>query len=394
MRLLTFTRPPARGRSRPRGRRPVFRALLAVAALSALSLLAGAHTAAFAAAGAPFGGTAAAVPGTIQAANYDTGGQGVAYNVTSANGTANSYRSDGVDLETTADTQGTGPAGGAYDQGWTTGGQWFKYTLDVSTAGTYSVAFRLASPYGITDALHIADASGTNLSGALAVPNTGGYQTWTTVAVSVTLPAGQQTLTIAQDSNGYNLHDLAFTLTSGGGSGGGSGGDQPFGGTPAPVPGTVQAANYDTGGQGVAYSAAAGDGTASSYRSDAIDLEATADTQDTSPVGGAYDQGWTANGQWFKYTVEVSTAGTYTVSFRVAAPGAVADALHIADASGTNLSGALAVPNTGGYQTWTTVTASVTLAAGAQTLTVAQDAAGWNLHYLAFTQGSSGGGGG
>src|SRR5581483_8764530 len=272
------------------------------------------------------------------------------------------------------------------DQGWTGAGQWFKYTVNVATAGTYSVAFRLASPYGITDALHIANSSGANLSGALAVPNTGGYQTWTTVAASVTLPAGQQTLTVVQDSNGYNLHNLTFTLTSGG-----SGGDQPFGGAPAPVPGTVQAANYDTGGQGVAYSVTAANGSANSYRPDGVDLEATADTQDTTPAGGGYNLGWTGAGQWFKYTVEVSTAGTYTVSLRVAAPGAVTDALHIAGSSGTNLSGALAVPATGGYQTWTTVTASVTLAAGAQTLTVDQDAAGWNLHYLAFTQGSGSG---
>src|SRR5262252_1398018 len=98
MRLLTLPRPPARGRSRSPRRRPVFRALLAVMALSALSLI-GVRSAAFAAGSAPFGGTAAAVPGTIQAANYDTGGQGTAYNVTSVNGSANSYRSDGVDLE-------------------------------------------------------------------------------------------------------------------------------------------------------------------------------------------------------------------------------------------------------------------------------------------------------
>ncbi len=78
----------------------------------------------------------------------------------------------------------------------------------------------------------------------------------------------------------------------------------------------------------------------------------------------------------------------------MAAPAAVADALHIANSSGTNLTGAVAVPSTGGYQTWTTVTASVTLPAGQQTLTVDQDAAGWNFHYLAFTQGSNGGGGG
>ncbi|HEX3491737.1 MAG TPA: hypothetical protein VHU92_20495, partial [Streptosporangiaceae bacterium] len=100
----------------------------------------GAQHAALGATGAPFGGTAAAVPGTVQAANYDTGGPGVAYNVTSANGSANGYRSDGVDLENTADTQDTSPAGGAYDMGWTTGSQWFNYTVNVATAGTYTVA--------------------------------------------------------------------------------------------------------------------------------------------------------------------------------------------------------------------------------------------------------------
>ena len=160
------------------------------------------------------------------------------------------------------------------------------------------------------------------------------------------------------------------------------------------MPGTVQAANYDTGGQGVAYNVTAANGTANSYRPDGVDLEATADTSDTGPAGGAYDIGWTNPGQWFKYTVNVATAGTYTVSFRVAAPAAVTDALHIANSSGTNLTGAVAVPATGGYQAWTTVTANVTLPAGAQTLTVDQDAAGWNLHYLAFTAGSRRGGGG
>src|SRR6201996_5133035 len=214
---------------RPRWARPGrYRrtAALAIAILAALGVVTGVQRAASAAAEGPYGGTAAAVPGTVQAANYDTGGQGVAYNVTSTNGSANSYRSDGVDLEATADTQGTSPAGGAYDMGWTTGGQWFKYTVNVATAGTYSVAFRLSSPYGITDALHIANAAGTNLSGAVAVPNTGGYETWTTVTASVTLPAGQQTLTVDQDSNGFNFHNMTFAKGSGGG-GGGDGGTGP-----------------------------------------------------------------------------------------------------------------------------------------------------------------------
>ena len=103
---------PRRAKLR-RGRRGL--AVLAVAALAAFALAGGTPPAASAATGAPYGGTAAAVPGTVYAANYDTGGQGVAYNVTAANGTANSYRSDGVDLEDTADTQDTSAAGGPYD---------------------------------------------------------------------------------------------------------------------------------------------------------------------------------------------------------------------------------------------------------------------------------------
>ena len=202
-------------------------AALAVSVLGALTLVSSTQHAAYGATEGPYGGTPAAVPGTVQAANYDTGGPGAAYNVASANGSANSYRSDGVDLETTADTQDTSAAGGAYDMGWTTPGQWFKYTVNVATAGTYTVAFRVASPYGITDALHIANSSGTSLTGAVAVPNTGGYQTWTTVDASITLPAGQQTLTVDQDSNGWNFHYLAFTQGSGGGGGGGGGGTGP-----------------------------------------------------------------------------------------------------------------------------------------------------------------------
>src|SRR4029077_4294568 len=137
---------------------------------------------------------------------------------------------------------------------------------------------------------------GANLSGNINVPATGGGQTWAAVTATLTLPAGQQTLTIDQDNGGWNIHQLTFT-----------GSEAPYGGTAAAVPGTVQAANYDTGGQGVAYNVTAANGTANSYRSDGVDLETTADTQDTSAAGGADDIGWTTPGQWFNYTVNVAT---------------------------------------------------------------------------------------
>jgi hypothetical protein len=152
----------------------------------------------------PYGGTAAAVPGTVQAENYDTGGQGVAYNVTSINGNGTGYRSDGVDLETTSDT------GGGYNLGWTGSGQWFRYTVNAASAGTYTVSLRVAAPSAVTGALHLSDASGTNLSGTVNIPSTGGWQTWTTVTASVTLPAGQQVLTLNQDNGGWNINYLTF----------------------------------------------------------------------------------------------------------------------------------------------------------------------------------------
>ena len=158
----------------------------------------------------PFGGTPAAVPGTVQAANYDTGGQGVAYNVTSVNGTANSYRPDGVDLENCSDT------GCGLDLGWTAPGQWFRYTVNAASAGSYTVSFRVASPNGVTDAFHIANTSGTSLTGPVNVPATGGWQNWTTVTATVTLPAGQQILVLDQDNGGWNIRYMTFASSSGG----------------------------------------------------------------------------------------------------------------------------------------------------------------------------------
>ncbi len=152
----------------------------------------------------PFGGAPAAIQGTIQAENYDVGGQGVAYNVNSINGTGNSYRADGVDLETTSDT------GGGLDLGWTGAGQWFRYTVNVASAGVYTVSFRVAAPTAVTGAFHLSSSSGANLSGTINVPATGGWQTWTTVTANVTLPAGQQVLTLNQDNGGWNINYMSY----------------------------------------------------------------------------------------------------------------------------------------------------------------------------------------
>ncbi len=318
----------------------------------------------------PYGGTPAAVPGTVQAENYDTGGQGLGYSVSSINGSGNAYRADGVDLEATSD------AGGGYDVGWTASAQWFRYSVSVATAGTYTLSVRVAAPAAVSDGFHIANAAGTNLSGNVNIAASGGWQTWGTVSASVTLPAGVQVLTLVEDNGGWNVNSVQFAATGSV--------EGPFGGTAAAVPGTVQAENYDTGGQGVGYSVASVNGTGNGYRADGVDLEATTDT------GGGDNVGWTAAGQWLRYTVNVAAAGTYTVSFRTAAPAAVTDGFHLANTAGANLSGNVTVAATGGYQAWATVTAAVTLPAGLQVLTLAEDNPNWNINWLQFA--TSGGG--
>ena len=158
--------------------------------------------------GTPFGSAPAAIPGTIQAENYDLGGAGVAYNVNSVNGTAPAYRADEVDLETTTDT------GGGYDLGWTSGGQWFRYTVNVAAAGNYTVSFRVAAPSAVEDAFHLSSSSGADLSGPINIPTTGGWQDWTTVTTTVTLPAGQQVLILDEDNGGWNINCATFTSAS------------------------------------------------------------------------------------------------------------------------------------------------------------------------------------
>ncbi|MGH3167051.1 MAG: carbohydrate-binding protein, partial [Trebonia sp.] len=211
---------------------------LAAVVMAALALVSGTQHAASAATDAPYGGTPAAVPGTVQAANYDTGGQGTAYNVTSTNGSANSYRTDGVDLEACTDT------GCGYDIGWTATGQWFNYTVNVATAGTYALSLRLAAPTAVTDGLHVANSAGTSLTGSITVPATGGYQDWTTVTASVTLPAGVQTLTVHQDNPGWNIHDMAFATGSSGGGGYG-GFPSGFWGNTSSIPSAPGAIEFD-----------------------------------------------------------------------------------------------------------------------------------------------------
>lgn len=125
------------------------------------------------------------LPGIVNAADYDIGNQGVAYDdtdywaVSGSPGGGNSgrnYRNDGVDVEVSTDPDGFG-----YNVGFTSRFEWIEYTVDIMEDGIYEVDVRGASNTGGArdgaDVLFMIDGERV---GEIEVGNTGGWQNWVT----------------------------------------------------------------------------------------------------------------------------------------------------------------------------------------------------------------------
>jgi hypothetical protein len=142
-----------------------------------------------------YGGTPPALPGTIQAENFDDGDAGVAYLDNTPTNLPGQYRSTGVDIESTTDS------GGGYNVGWASADEWLNYSVTVAAAGTYDIDLRVASG-GAGGTFHL-DVNGMDKTGPLRIPDTGGWQAWTTIRKSgVTLSAGTQVFRLVMDTNG------------------------------------------------------------------------------------------------------------------------------------------------------------------------------------------------
>jgi len=141
----------------------------------------------------PYQGHPQGVPGTIEAENYDTGGEGVSFHDPTPQYENTTYRPDSVGIAPSND------AGGGYLVGWTNPGEWLNYTVNVAFTTTYSINFRVAC--GDQGGTFHVNVDGVNATGPIQVTNTGGWATWTTITVpNVTIPAGQHVLTLSIDS--------------------------------------------------------------------------------------------------------------------------------------------------------------------------------------------------
>jgi len=253
---------------------------------------------------------------------------------------AESYASmSGIGTETTTDD------GGGLDVGWIDNGDWMSYNINAAAAGSYVLTFRVASIYSGAS-FQVKNSTGTVLA-TVNPDNTGGWQNWESITATVTLPAGNQTLTVVSTTgNGWNLNWIQFAAAVS---------TPPS--TGKAIPGTIEAESYDAM-SGIA-------------------------TETTGDTGGGLDVGWIDEGDWMKYNVTVATAGTYTVNFRVATiyNGAV---VQLKNAAGTVL-GSVTLSSTGSFQNWTTVSTTVQLPAGAQTLEIySPNTLNWNINWMSF----------
>lgn len=125
------------------------------------------------------------LPGLIEAENYTV--------------------ASGVQCEAVSDLNG------GLDEGWIDTGDWMDYRVNVPATGTYKVRLRVASPTGPTGAIQL--KNGTTVLATYNVPNTGGWQNWTTISQDVTLSAGVQTLRVYAVAGGWNINSIEFVTT-------------------------------------------------------------------------------------------------------------------------------------------------------------------------------------
>lgn len=291
----------------------------------------------------PFDG-AIALPGRLEVENFDCGGEGFTYHDSDAKDEGGvGYRKDNGGVDIVGGIEGAN----SYAIGYTASGEWLEYTVDVKEAGIYCFeAYAAAGNNGASFSLSVDDGKTMlPLTGNVAIPvaKEGSWSDYVTVKglCQIPLAVGQQVIRLSITGAYGNIDRIDFKIAE----------RDAFDGVIA-IPGIVEVENFDCGGEGLTFhdSDAKDEGNAK-YRSDNGGVDIVACT-------GGYALGYTAEGEWFEYTVDVKDAGEYEY---------VATVSSGADNSGfslglvqngkvTDLTSKIAVPNGGTWDTYTTVT--------------------------------------
>jgi aryl-phospho-beta-D-glucosidase BglC (GH1 family) len=150
-----------------------------------------------------FLGEPAKIPGTVEAENFDYGGEGLTYHDADALNITGEYRpSEGVDIYDRNDD--------GYHIGNAIPGEWYEYTVDVEYDGEYDIDISLASlEGGGTFKLKIGDVE----SDTLTAPTSYSWLDTKIASTVMNLTAGEQIMRFTVIANPmFNIDKLVFKL--------------------------------------------------------------------------------------------------------------------------------------------------------------------------------------
>lgn len=109
-------------------------------------------------------------------------------------------------------------------------------------------------------------------------------------------------------------------------------------------------------------------------------------TEATTDAGGGLNVGWIEANDWMAYnTITIPATGSYRIDYRIAsASGGGQISLDVN--AGAQVLGTVAVPATGGWQTWSTISHTVNINAGTYNFGIFASAGGWNLNWWSITR--------
>ncbi|MGV3460126.1 MAG: glycosyl hydrolase [Flavobacterium sp.] len=155
----------------------------------------------------PYSGTPFTIPGVIEAGNYDKFeggiGQGISYFDSSPDNQGNYRTTEYVDAATDV---AEGPT-----VGWIGAGEWMEYTINVVTAGNYTVTARYACGNTAGGGPFRFEIDGAAVSADIIMGYTGDWGNWADKVINnVQLAQGQHVLRVAVTNGEFNLGRMTF----------------------------------------------------------------------------------------------------------------------------------------------------------------------------------------
>ncbi|GGY81120.1 hypothetical protein GCM10011613_27720 [Cellvibrio zantedeschiae] len=314
--------------------------------------------------------------------------------------------------------ESTTDVGGGKDTGNIDTADWMSYTnspVDIPATGTYKITYRVAS-LNKAGILALKEASTEAILDTVPLPITGGWQTWVDVTRTVTLAQGSHSFKLVAIAGGFNLNWFkielvsASTVSSSAASSTAPSATSSTASSISSVPSsTASSASSKTSSAASSISSNINTATSSTSSNTSTAASSTSSStasvasvppwiieaenytsmsgvwnEPTADVGGGKDTGNIDTGDWMSYAntkVNIPTTGLYKITMRVASPNSTGR-LALKESGTEATLDTISIPLTGGWQTWTDVTRTVSLTQGAHSFKLLAEVGGFNINWF------------